>query len=349
MVKVKKEGIILEPTNHKFESQAVLNPGTIKVDNNVHMFYRAVKHGNYSSIGYAKLKGPLEVVQRAKKPILSTDFKYEQHGVEDPRIVKIGNKYYLTYMAYDGNDVVGAYAVSKDLKKFTKRGIIFPLFTYAKAMKLLGKTNQAKRCRACFDIYNKAETATEETTYVWGKDLVLFPRKINNQYALLHRVLPDMPLVYFKSFKQLTKKYWANHFKHLSDHIVINAKYKFESGKVGAGAPPIETDKGWLIIFHTVEQTVKKGRYKQIKTGNIYRASAALLDINNPLKVIGRLKKPLFSPEKIWEKKGDVNNVVFPTGTALFDDRLYIYYGAADTRIAAASLNIHKLVDELAK
>lgn len=340
MVKVKKEGIILEPTNYKFESQAVLNPGAIKVGDNVHLFYRAVKHGNYSSIGYAKLKGPLEVVQRAKKPILSTEFRYEKHGVEDPRIVKIGNKYYLTYMAYDGNDVVGAYAVSKDLKKFTKRGIIFPLIPYSRAMKLLDKAKQEKRCRACFDIYNKAETATEETTYIWGKDIVLFPRKINNNYVMLHRILPDMPLVYFKSFKQLTRKYWESHFRHLSDHIVIEAKYKFESGKVGAGPPPIETDKGWLTIFHTVEQN---------KKGNIYRASAALLDKDNPTKVIGRLKKPLFSPEKKWELKGDVNNVVFPTGTALFDETLYIYYGAADTRIAAASLNIHKLVDELAK
>ena len=87
MIKVKKEGIILESTSLEFESQAVLNPGCIKVGNNVHMFYRAVRPGNHSSIGYCKLKGPLKVVERSRKPILSPEFPYEQHGVEDPRIV----------------------------------------------------------------------------------------------------------------------------------------------------------------------------------------------------------------------------------------------------------------------
>lgn len=75
--------------------------------------------------------------------------------------------------------------------------------------------------------------------------------------------------------------------------------------------------------------------------------AAALLDINNPSKVIARLPYALFSPEYIWEKRGDVNNVVFPTGTALFGDTLYIYYGAADSRIACASVSFSALLEEL--
>ena len=83
--------------------------------------------------------------------------------------------------------------------------------------------------------------------------------------------------------------------------------------------------------------------------GKIYHASAALLDIKNPLKVVGRLTEPLFSPKNSWEKKGAVNNVVFPTGAVVKDGQLYIYYGAADKLIAAKYVDINELLTELKK
>jgi len=340
MVSVRKHGIILEPTQLKFENQAVLNPGCIKKGNKVHMFYRAVRKGNYSTIGYCKLDGPLDVVERAKKPILKPEFDYEDHGVEDPRIVFLEGKYYMTYMGYDGRDVVAAYAVSDDLKKFEKKGIIVPLISYADAMKILDlRTNLGKKCKACWKIYNKAKNATKENVYIWGKDVVLFPKKIKGKYAMFHRILPDMPLIYFKDFNELSSvEYWKKHIENLNKNIVLDAKYWFETRQIGAGCPPIETDRGWLIIYHAVELA---------KKGNIYRAGAALVDKDDPCKIIGRLDYPLISPEAPWERKGDVNNVVFPSGAAKFDGRLYIYYGAADKRIAAASVDLEELLDEL--
>jgi predicted GH43/DUF377 family glycosyl hydrolase len=95
-----------------------------------------------------------------------------------------------------------------------------------------------------------------------------------------------------------------------------------------------------LLIYHSAQLTTK---------GYVYHACAALLDIENPKKLLSRLKKPLFSPTEIYEKEGNVNNVVFPTGTAVFDQELYIYYGAADSRVAVASININTLLDELKK
>jgi len=79
----------------------------------------------------------------------------------------------------------------------------------------------------------------------------------------------------------------------------------------------------------------------------VYRVGCALLDKNNPTKVIGRLREPLFSPEKKWEKSGNVSNVVFPTGAVIFGKELYIYYGAADEKIGVASCNIDELLKEL--
>jgi predicted GH43/DUF377 family glycosyl hydrolase len=118
----------------------------------------------------------------------------------------------------------------------------------------------------------------------------------------------------------------------------MDPKYKHESVSIGGGCPPIETEQGWLLIYHGIERTSK---------GYVYTACAALLDINDPSKEIARLPFPLFLPETDWELKGTVNNVVFPTGTALFGDTLYMYYGAADDLIACASLSLSALIKEL--
>ena len=115
-------------------------------------------------------------------------------------------------------------------------------------------------------------------------------------------------------------------------------KNKHESKYIGGGCPPIETEQGWLVIYHGVEETDK---------GLVYSACAALLDLDDPSLEIARLPYALFSPEHDWELNGKVNNVVFPTGTSLFGDTLYIYYGAADEQIACASLSLSALISEL--
>ncbi|MEK6869408.1 MAG: pesticidal protein Cry7Aa, partial [Nanoarchaeota archaeon] len=111
MLKVKKEGIILKPSRLDFENKAVLNPTCIKKGNYVHMFYRAVRKDNVSCIGYCRLKGPLSVVQRSKRPILCPEFNYDRDGLEDPRITYMDKKYYMFYTVYDGKNARVAYAV----------------------------------------------------------------------------------------------------------------------------------------------------------------------------------------------------------------------------------------------
>ena len=145
---------------------------------------------------------------------------------------------------------------------------------------------------------------------------------------------------YFDNFLDLTEDYWKEHLRNLGSHIVLDPEYRFESRNIGGGCPPIETKEGWLLIYHGVEDALQ---------GRTYHAGAALLDLDNPTKVIGRLKQPLFSPVEPWEKQGDVNNVVFPTGTILREGRLFIYYGAADKLIAAKSLEMEELLRELKK
>ena len=124
MLEVKKEGILLSKSTLGFENEGVLNPATIREGDYVHLFYRAVSKGNYSSIGYCKLKGPLSIEERCDIPVLFPQFDYESHGIEDPRVTKIDDLYYITYTAYDGVNALGALATSKDLIHFEKHGLI---------------------------------------------------------------------------------------------------------------------------------------------------------------------------------------------------------------------------------
>jgi len=338
MIKVKKEGIILKPSNLKFENYGVFNPGCIKVGNEVHMFYRAFSKRKRSTIGYCKLKGPLKVVERSKKPVLYPEHEYEKN-LEDPRIVRLDGTYYLTYTAYDGRNIRPAYAVSKDLKNWKKKKIILPDISYDKAENYFRSCSlQLKERYFLFESYFKDKVGKD--VLLWDKDHFFFKKKIKGKFAMIHRILPDIQIVYFKDFNEITPKFFKDYLKNLDKYIVLESTYWYESRNIGGGCPPIETDKGWLLIYHAVDDMYK---------GKIYRAGAALLDKKDPTKVIGHLDYPLFSPDEHWEKKGNVDNVVFPTGAAIFGKKLYIYYGAADKYIAAASVDLNKLLDELIK
>src|SRR5436309_89009 len=118
MIEAKKEGVVLARTELGFEDEGVLNPGIFQEGNNVHMLYRAVRRGNFSTIGYCRLEGPLMIKERYHYPIIIPHSEYETQGVEDPRIVKIDDVYYITYTAYDGINALGSLATSTDLKHF---------------------------------------------------------------------------------------------------------------------------------------------------------------------------------------------------------------------------------------
>jgi len=303
------------------------------------MFYRAVRNGNHSTIGYCRLDGPLTIVERWEKPFMSPEFDYESQGVEDARIVKIDDTYYLTYTAYDGINARGALATSKDLMNFEKQGLIVPNITYAEFVYLVesaGKVNE-KYYRNHKFYYQEADP--EKKIMVWDKNVVFFPRRINGKLVFLHRIRPGIQIVAVDDLNELTLEFWRNYCENLDEHILMDPTYPHESSYIGSGCPPIETEHGWLLIYHGVEETPR---------GLVYSAcAAALLDLENPAKVIARLPYALFVPEYKWELKGEVNNVVFPTGSALFGDTLYIYYGAADEQIACASLSLPLLLAKL--
>lgn len=294
---------ILEPIpDHAWESQAVLNPGTWREGDVIHMLYRAVEGDNFSTIGYAKLNRDGDVLERQPEPVIKREQPYEKQGCEDPRIVKFDGTYYIFYSAYDGTEVRVCAASTKDFKKYTKHGIIIP--------------------------------------GIWDKDAMIFPERINGQIVLIHRIEPDIQFAYFDSIGELlsgNSAYWKNYEPRLDEFTVMKPQLDWEAKKVGAGPPPIKTDKGWLLLYHGVDKNL------------VYRGGAALLDLDDPSKVISRLPEPIIEPQRKYELVGDVPNVVFPEGTALFDDELLVFYGGADKVIAMAGVNVNKLVEALLK
>lgn len=171
-----------------------------------------------------------------------------------------------------------------------------------------------------------------------NKDASLFPRRFDGKWALIHRPKPGGA--------HLRAHIWISYspdLVHWGGHrILLEARLGgwWDVDKIGLGPQPIETDEGWLIIYHGVRVTA---------SGAIYRLGLALLDLENPAKIIRRSKHWFLGPAEPYERIGDVQNVTFPCGAVTNDatGELHLYYGAADTCIALASAKISDLLDFL--
>ncbi len=158
------------------------------------------------------------------------------------------------------------------------------------------------------------------------KDAALFPRRIGGRWAMIHRPTP------LRGGAHMWVSYSPD-LRHWGDHsLLVEARDGawWDAGKVGLGPPPIETDIGWLVMYHGVHLTAG---------GPIYRAGFALLDLDDPTITLRRSEEWVLGPAAPYERAGDVDQVVFPCGWVVDaeTDRLLLYYGAADTAVAVAS------------
>jgi predicted GH43/DUF377 family glycosyl hydrolase len=340
MIKVEKLGIILKKTKNEFECEGVLNPAVIEVGGYIHLFYRAVSKGNFSTIGYCRLSSPMVIESRFNRPLLVPEANFESQGLEDPRIVEIDGVFYLSYTAYDGINALGAVAISTDLLHWTKLGIVVPQITYEDFIQLAESNGSVHEKYVRYNEYKKNHESPDKMQFVWDKNLVFFPRRIQGKLYFLHRIKPDIQIVVaVDKLEELTKAFWLKYLLRFDECILLTPKFNHESSYVGSGCPPIETSLGWLLIYHGVRDTIN---------GYVYSACAALLDLKRPEREIARLPYPLFFPDQEWELIGEVNNVCFPTGAIVEGENLFVYYGAADKRIAVAQMNLNELLTELA-
>jgi len=169
-----------------------------------------------------------------------------------------------------------------------------------------------------------------------NKDVALFPVRFDGRYAMLHRPVPAMPGVAANIWIAFSPDlvHWGGHRQILA----ARGPGWWDAVKIGIGPPPMLTAEGWLLLYHGV---------RRIAGQDIYRLGLALLDLDDPARVIRRSRAWVFAPQEAHERSGDVNNVVFPCGWTCIGDELRLYYGAADTTVALATASLTAVLEWL--
>src|SRR6266511_3219996 len=322
-----KNPILISNEANWWESKAVFNCAILYYENKFHMLYRAIgEYDRYiSRIGYSSSTDGYSFA-KINYIALELTKDYEKYGIEDPRIVEIDHQIYITYVilsAYvtDGAIVEAstALATTTDFLKYVRLGVI---------------TSKGSN----------------------NKDVVLFPEKMSQQQSSVLSLSSsnniDRASKYFflhRPSSWVGSKYGVNNpsiglgegnaLTKVEKHtLLLKPEEDWEELKVGAGPPPIKTRAGWLVIYHGVSRE------------KVYRAGAALLDLHDPSIIIGRTKTPILEPKESYEKFGDVNNVVFPTGACVVDnEKLFVYYGGADKVCCLATADLNDLLDHILK
>ncbi|MEK7628064.1 MAG: hypothetical protein AAB421_01435 [Patescibacteria group bacterium] len=307
-----------DPTQ-SWQSVATFNPGAVLVDGKVHLFYRAVGMGGRSVIGHAVSNDGLHFTRHTdpayaphtrdegvripkskKNHLFRSPTPYGVDGAEDPRVTALEGDIHMLYAAFNGYE-------------------------------------QARSAHVKASIHGLAENDldwTEPTLLTrpptrWGtggKNAALLPGKVNGKYVVLHRMWPDICIDYIDTLD-------FAEFKHperwLADRCRIAIRpTHWDSGKVLVGAPPIETDAGWLLIYNAVSHQHDGGGYKM---------GAMILDRDDPSRVLFRTKRPILEAQTWYEEAGLVPRVTYACGAVVKDGTLFVYYGAADTYTAVAT------------
>jgi predicted GH43/DUF377 family glycosyl hydrolase len=286
-----------------------LNPGAIYENGEVHLLYRAESFKHVSVLGYASLKDGLNVAERSSKPVYipRKDFelnnKGEFYGCEDPRLMRIEDRIYMFYTAYNGKDKPRV-----ALSWIKRNDFIEKIWNWSKP-KLL----------TCDDFADK--------------DACIFPEKFNDKYLFIHRANDyGMDIGFIDSVDDLKDKVC------IENNWIIPRKNKWDSVKIGLNGVPIKTKEGWLLFYHGISEDDR-----------CYRTGMILCDLKDPIKILARSDEPIFEPEELYEKKGNVPNVVFSNGQILIDDTVFFYYGGADKVTGVATAKLEDLLKEIKK
>ena len=290
---------ILTREHWPYPVNTVFNPGVVRLaDGSTLLLCRVEDLRGHSHLCAARSENGVDGWRIDEQPTLAPSiaaYPEEVWGLEDPRITYVDelHKYVIAYTAYSRGGPGVSLALTEDFRTFERIGSIM---------------------------------SPED------KDAALFPRRVGEYWALLHRPVATVGAHVWLSFSP-DLRHWGSH------RLVLPARSGawWDAGKIGVCTPPIETERGWLLLYHGVRQNA---------SGCLYRLGLALMDRQTPERCLLRGDSWIFGPETPYERRGDVENVVFPCGfTRDADgDTLNIYYGAADTCIALATGSIQTML-----
>ncbi|OGE31327.1 hypothetical protein A2631_05920 [Candidatus Daviesbacteria bacterium RIFCSPHIGHO2_01_FULL_44_29] len=320
--RAKNNPIISPKTDNHWESFNTFNPAALYEDGKVHLLYRAQGYDYISVLGYASSNDGVHIHDRPDKPayVPTSDFENKESkkftgnshpfvslsgggygGAEDPRITRIGDRIYMTYVAFDGMSPQRIALTSIAVDDFLNQRWLWE------------------------------RPVLISPPGVVDKNAVIFPEKIRGKYVIFHRIYPDI-LIDFVDSLEFDGTTWLKGRYKISPRPNM-----WDSRKIGAGAPPIKTKDGWLLIYQSVGNQ-DPGKYK---------IGAMLLDLDDPTKVLYRSNAPILEPDERYENEGFKSGVVYPCGAVVIKETLFVYYGGADSYVCVATANLNEFLSEL--
>ena len=319
---------ILCPGDTPWTAEAVLNPAALDLGGRIHLIYRAIGMDGVSRLGYASSRNGIVFDERLPYPVFiatkpssvpGAARRYSPvmypsggswGGCEDPRMVTIDGRVYVTYNAFDGWDYIRVALISQSKEDFLEKR------WHWSAPKLLSRPGELH------------------------KNWVLFPDKIGGRFALLHSLQSNEPdrvcIEYVDDLDafDVTKDGFASPYNDKSPAHKVAWHHKVRS----PGPPPIRTDRGWLVLYHAMSE----------KEGHRYKLGAMLLDLEDPTKVLYRACAPILAPDERYENEGKPG-IVYACGAVVRHDVLFVYYGGADKVVCVATAPLTPFLDALIK
>lgn len=295
---------VLTSERWPYPCNSVFNPAVARLDGGeTVLLVRVEDFRGMSHLTVARSEDGFTNWQVDPAPSFAPDpehYEEEEWGIEDPRAVWVEEMqaFAVTYTAYSERGPLVSLALTKDFKTFERHGALVPPD---------------------------------------DKNAAFFPRRIGDCWMLLHR-----PASATSGKSGLRPHIWVSTSEDLHHWSAPRSVMKVRHGawwdreRIGIGPPPIETDEGWLLLYHGVRNTT---------AGDIYRVGLVLLDLDDPTRVVRRGAPWVFGPEAPYERTGDVPNAVFPCGFVHHDGEIRLYYGAADTCVAVATARLQDLLD----
>jgi predicted GH43/DUF377 family glycosyl hydrolase len=319
LVRHESNPIIRPKAENYWEYDATFNPAAIQLGDKTHLIYRAIGRNSVSVFGYASSNDGLTINERLDAPAFAAaDFsRYSKEdqalypskyvsggswiGCEDPRITKIEDRIYMTYTSFDGWNPPGVAMTWISVKDFLRKN-----WTWKRPV-LISRSGQIQ------------------------KNWMLFPEKINGKYAILHSITPTISIEYVDDLDK-EGLVFDSHKKPGKD------EKRWDNIMRGAGAPPIRTKYGWLLLYHAMDK----------KDPNRYKVGAMVLDFNDPSKIIHRADCPILEPDASYENDGYKAGVVYVCGAVIKDETLFVYYGGADSVVCVATADIDEFLKDTA-
>jgi len=314
-LKKPKHNPVIAPQENEWEAQATFNAAAIQLDGKTHLLYRAIGNDGVSRLGYAQSENGKNIDERFKKPAYSPQktsgrdrtFFYpymsggSSEGVEDPRLVHIDDSVYMTYTSFNGSEAPRVAITSIESKNFLEKN---------------WKWKKPQTISSPGEIH---------------KNWVLFPRKIHGKFAILHSISPEILIDYFDTL-DFEKDFYIESY-----HTGKSPSGFWHNRVRGAGPPPIETEMGWLVLYHATD------RHEPWK----YKIGAMLLDKEDPTKILHRSLEPILEPDQEYENSGLKGGVVYACGATVRNGILHVYYGGADTVLCVATAPLSVFLEML--